>query len=179
MNKARKNIVGGIILLVFVGIAGLSIAQNRTAMPQVPPLTAQLVQAMANYFQWVLDIEFSPSQRQVFSRIMQQYWATNNQEEIAGGLLAGAIYQLIPALNDVQRHQLQQELKDRMLSSLYADAERPDHQWLLQIYRTYHPQAVPPSQNPGSLADDLGNWAGRNQQFNSIMNSPNFFPGLR
>lgn len=179
MNKARKNIVGGMLLLLLVGIAGFSIAQNRAAVPQIPPLTDQLVQAMTNYTQWVLDIEFSPSERQVFSRMMQQYWITNNQEEIAGGLLAGTIYQLIPALNDVQRYQLQQELKSRVLSDLYADSERPDHRWLLQIYHSSHPQAAPPSRSQDGLANDLGNLAGRNQMFNNMMNNTMIFPSLR
>jgi hypothetical protein len=167
------------LFLLLVGIGGLSMGQNRGAVPQAPPLTAELVDSMANYTQWVLSIEFSPSQRQIFSRIMQQYWANNNREEIAGSLIAGSIYQLLPALSDVQRYQLQQELKNRMLSNLYANSDRPDHRWLLQVYHTYHPQTVPPSQNSGSLADDLGNWAGRNQMFNNMMNNTMIFPSLR
>jgi hypothetical protein len=152
---------------------------NQIAIPGNPPLTVGLMHNISGFTQWALDIRFSDAQEQQFNQILQLYWAMNDRDEIAGGILAGVVYQRLPALDGSQRVQLQQQFKSKLLSNLYSDSDRPDHQWLLLIYRAHHPEEGPPAENNNDGINAFKNWADSNRQFNGIMNDRMIFPSLR
>lgn len=117
-------------------------ADGRILASGPPPLTADMVTREARFFEWALDVAFSPAHMQEFERMQVRDWSDTSKRQSALTLLK--TLDKLEGLPADKRNQVQAELNRSLLKQIRSDSQDADSRWMLAIYEAAHSPSTAP-----------------------------------
>jgi hypothetical protein len=142
------GIIGGFILLPAGSYAqqppGAFSGGIRYPIAGRPPLTSDMVQRAAHFFQWLLDAPLTPGQQQQFGGAVAQSWLSGRQDEIQSTLQVIQFNdQIMLSKSASEREIVRQTLQPKYIAQLRAQPNNNLSRWLLGIYDAAHKPVAP------------------------------------
>ncbi len=142
------GILGGFLLL-----PATSHAQQPTNAPGgaihypvagQPPLTFEMAQKATNFFEWVLDIRFTPGQRQEFQNSLVESWLAGRRDDMQSALQIIQFSDQLTVTKSVsEREIVRLQLQPGVVAQLRAQSSSDLARWVLGIYDAAHKPIAP------------------------------------
>jgi hypothetical protein len=126
----------GVLCLAAAGLQ----AQTRVVAPGRPPLTGEMADKVAHFFEWALDMQFTPAQKEQYEGMLANNWSDSAKRKSTLDLL-----QMLDKLATVPpdtRDQAQVVMRRTLLDSLRKESGDPEARWILAIYDAAHSTGV-------------------------------------
>jgi hypothetical protein len=109
-----------------------------------PPLTFDMVQRAANFFQWLLDAPLTPEQQQQFRSAVAQSWLSGRQDEIQSTLQVIQFSdQVMISKSVTEREIVRQTVQPKYIAQMRAQPNNDLSRWVLGIYDAAHKPIAP------------------------------------
>lgn len=148
MNRNSRTL----LLLLATLITGVTMrADNDTRILAAgpPPLTSDMTNRSARFFEWVLDVQFTPSQMAEYERMQIRDWRDSSKRKSTLDLLKNT--EKLDAAAPATRDRIHAELQRSIVEQLRKDTNDADSRWMLAIYDAARPSAAPaPSAPPAA-----------------------------
>jgi hypothetical protein len=121
-------------LVVFGGLTAVW-SQDRVLVPGDPPLTRSLLEKRLNYLEWLLDTQFTASQRTDYQRLFMQAWRTAKpaqRRHMDRYMTADA--ERLEKMGPEERVRQQQATLLRLLPG-YEKSTYPGERWIAKQYQ--------------------------------------------
>lgn len=119
-----------------VGIT-ITFASPRVVAPGNPPLTSEMVTKAASFYEWVLDVRFTPAQQQEYERMLARDWPDEGKRKTALDLLQNV--DKLAAASEDTKQRVHQQVQNSLLESFRKETQDADARWMLAIYNAAHP----------------------------------------
>lgn len=139
-------------------------ANPRVLAPGPPPLTNDMVKKVSGFFEWVLEVQFTPAQAHEYESMLVSNWSDATQRQSTLQLLqtVDKAAAALPAVRD--RAQIQ--VRRSLLASMRATPNDPEARWMLAVYEAAHPASpveaerttLPPGDPSPNQARLVGKW---------------------
>lgn len=116
--------------------------QGRVLTPGNPPLTSEMTDKTAGFFEWALDIQLTPAQREEYEQMMIRDWADPARRKSTVGLIP--MIDKVAASPTETRERLQAALRRELLDGLRKGSQDGEARWMLAIYDAAHTSPVTP-----------------------------------
>jgi hypothetical protein len=115
-----------------------------------PALTQRMVTELTEFLEWVLQITFSPSEREVIKASLLDSWQKNNREEIDGTVQVLDLARSLAQQSTAEREQGRMKLLPDFLTHFRNDKNDAASQMLVKAYDRQHPATVKADTQPGA-----------------------------
>jgi hypothetical protein len=173
-----------IFALTSVALAGLAMqAETRILASGPPPLTSEMGDKVAIFFQWALHVRFTPEQKQEFETFIANDWADAGKRKSTLKLLE--LMNKLAELPEDKRKQAQDTFSQALLEELRKPAVDSESAWLLAVYehartqsgnQTVESAATAPARSSTPDPRLLGKWragsVAMTQYYNSYTGAP-------
>ncbi len=108
--------------------------------PGRTPLTVEMTDKTTSFFEWALDVRFTPEQEKQYRDMVVRYWATPRKRK--------STLEFLPTVDKLwasppeTRERVKETLSQSLLASLRKDQEDEQARWLLAIYDSSHTKAA-------------------------------------
>jgi hypothetical protein len=173
-------------LLALTSVAWASLAlqaETHLLASGPPPLTSEMGDKMAIFYQWALEVRFTPEQKQEFETYIVRDWADAGKRQSTLKLLE-VLNQLV-SLPEDKRQQVQATFHQTLLEELRKSTADAESAWLLAIYEhtrvdsgNQRTEAAAPASARSSAPDPrlLGKWragsVAATQYYNAYTGAP-------
>lgn len=132
----RAFVIGAFCLVS----AGLQ-AQSSVLAPGRPPLTSEMADKVATFFEWALDVRFTPAQRQECEEMLINSWSNPKKRQSTLELLGtmDKVAKVPPGTRD----QVQAAVRRTLLDGLRKESQDAEARWMLSVYDASHSSGVP------------------------------------
>jgi hypothetical protein len=122
-------------------LAGASLQAQPPVLAQGhPPLTSEIRDKVNSFFEWALDVQFTPAQKQEYEAMLVSEWADASKRKST--LQAVEIMDQLATLPPDTREQAQMTIRRTLLDSLRKESQDRESRWMLTIYDAAHPGEV-------------------------------------
>jgi hypothetical protein len=146
-----------------------------------PPLTLRLSERLAEFFEWGLALNFSKSQRAIFTMRLLQTWEKRDQSKIDALVKMRKLYDDLAVAKKEERDDTQRKVQTLLLDAFAGDSSDDLAKFLLSVYASSHPEAAAnpnrspaPASRPGVAArvplELVGEWVARRGSGGSYVN---------
>jgi len=133
------------VLFLFTLAGPFLHAAPRVIAPGNPPLTDDMAGKAAGFFEWLLEVRFTPAQQQEYERRLARDWANPTNRKSTLDLLRNV--DKLGTISEDRRQEVRASVLDAMRKSTDEDSR-----WLFAIYNASHRPATtaapPTSQLP-------------------------------
>lgn len=112
-------------------------AQDHVLEPGRPPLTSDLAVKVAGFFEWTLDLHFTPEQSEEFERRMGRDWIDPAKRKSTLDLIP--MIDKLAASPSETRERGRSEFRRSFLDGLRKTSPDNEARWILTIYDAAHP----------------------------------------
>jgi len=144
-----------IALLALSTLCAGAKAEETVLVPGRPPLTTAMTDKAAKFFEWALDLRFTPEQFEDFRAMTVRDWSTPEKRK--------STLEFLPVIDKLwasppeTRERVKAQFSQALLESLNKNRSDEQARWLLAIYdRSHRENAAHPiarnSNNPGTGA---------------------------
>jgi hypothetical protein len=136
-------------------------AQTRVLAPGRPPLTSEMADKMAIFFEWALDVRFTPAQAQEYEGMLVNDWSDPAKRKSTLELLQ--MMDKVATVPPDTRDQVQAAIRRTLLDNLCHESQDAEARWMLALYDAAHPTGIkvePAAAVSGSALDSrlTGKW---------------------
>jgi len=153
MTARTVQVIPTVFLLLVLCLP--SVAQRQTDIILVsgnPPLTQSMVDHAVAIYEFVLDIELDPGQRDRFQQATIEYWKKDDRKQIAALLESLKLYGKPDELRKIRDSNRQ-----GVIDALRADTGSPDSVVIVEAYDAAHPESKG-SVEGSRIASLVGTW---------------------
>src|SRR3954467_14628738 len=133
---------------------------EHVLVPGRTPLTAELAEKTASFFEWALDVRFTPQQSNEYQQMLVRDWATPQKRKST--VEFQAVIDKLWASPPETRERVKGQFSQALLESLRKERNDEQASWLLAIYEAAHggtAGAQIPASFSGTPAKELtGKW---------------------
>jgi hypothetical protein len=134
--------------------------QEQVLVPGRTPLTAEIAEKTASFFEWALDLRFTPQQRNEYQQMLIHDWATPQKRKSI--VEFQSVIDKLWASPPETRERFKGQFSQALLESLRKERSDEQARWLLAIYEAAHRGATGaqiPTSFSGMAAKELtGKW---------------------
>lgn len=113
----------------------------RVVVPGNPPLTSEMVSKTAGFYEWALDVRFTPAQQDEYERMLAHDWPDGSKRKSTLSLLQNV--DKLAGLPEDRRRQMQGQVQNMLLESFRKEeAQDASVRWMMAIYTAAHPAVV-------------------------------------
>ena len=136
-----------LVLMVLLLGASASLAQGVLA-PGSPPLTLEMSEQTASFFEWLFDLRLSPAQRALITSKLLQSWTSGDQAAIKAVVASTSLFEQLRGEPEEKRRQLREESWRGLLESF---RQQPPGT-LAHLIAGFYAEAHPPAPSDGAKA---------------------------
>lgn len=127
------------VRMMLLGAACLTTlaAQPRVLAPGQPPLTVDMATKAAGFFEWALDVRFTPAQNQVYQGMLIRDWSDPDKRKSTLELLK--MVDKVATVPAETRDRVQAEVRRSLLESLRKETQDLEATWMIGVYDAAHP----------------------------------------
>jgi hypothetical protein len=122
------------VLLAFSSVSAQTSEQDVVLVDGNKQLTQLMVDRLADFFEWSLDVKFSGEERAEFQNQVVENWKNGNDREIQGVLYILEFSRDVEHLDEAKRGQAQILIRERFLKELTRNASNKINALLLNSY---------------------------------------------
>ena len=127
-----------VVLLAFSSVSAQSVAKDEILADGKAPLTQSMFNRVADFFEWTLEVKFSPAERAEFQNRVVENWKKEDAQEIQGVLYVIELSRELEKWDETERREAQFLIKDRFLEELERNESNKINALLLGSYRQKH-----------------------------------------
>src|SRR4051794_20776287 len=142
--------IGVFALGAFFSSRGHAQTDENVLVPGRTPLTAELAEKTASFFEWALDLRFTPQQRNEYQQMLVRDWATPQKRNST--VEFQSVIDKLWASPPETRERVKGQFSQALLESLRKERSDEQARWLLAIYDASHREAAG-TQIPASFSD--------------------------
>ncbi len=131
---------GLVALLALSTVFAHAQTDEAVLVPGHPPLTAGMADKTCSFFEWALDVRFTPEQVEEYWQLMSRNWAAPQKGKSA--------LEFLPTIDKLwasppeTRERVKAQFSEALLQSLRKNQSDEEARWLLAIYDTAHRDAI-------------------------------------
>lgn len=133
-----KAIIFIAVLLAVTSVSAQTFEKNEILAGGDEPLTRSMFNRVADFFEWSLDIKFSPAMRAEFQREIAENWKNGDRREINGVLYILEISRELETWDEAARREAQMLIRENFLKELERNDTDRINALLLAGYRQKH-----------------------------------------
>ena len=126
------------VLLAFSSVSAQVAQKDDVLAGGKEPLTRSMFNRVADFFEWTLEVKFSPAERAEFQNRIVENWKKEDAQEIQGVLYVIELSRELEKWDEGERREAQFLIKDRFLEELERNESNKINALLLGSYRQKH-----------------------------------------
>jgi hypothetical protein len=127
-----------VVLLAFSSVSAQVAQKDEILADGKAPLTQSMFNRVANFFEWTLEVKFSPAERAEFQNRIVENWKKEDAQEIQGVLYVIELSRELEKWDETERREAQFLIKERFLEELERNESNKINALLLGSYRQKH-----------------------------------------
>ena len=127
-----------VVLLAFSSVSAQVAQKDEILADGKAPLTQSMFNRVADFFEWTLEVKFSPAERAEFQNRVVENWKKEDAQEIQGVLYVIELSRELEKWDETDRREAQFLIKDRFLEELERNESNKINALLLGSYRQKH-----------------------------------------
>lgn len=142
MKLKIKSTIATCFIMLLVNVHAQN-AKNDIIYDSSIPLTQGMMEQQANLVQMLLDLKYTPQQKEKHFQLIKDYWIANDFEGMQSIQSNLQFYEQLLQLTEKERKATVQQVRSSLIMSLIEDAEtKVDSRWYLQNYYAEHPPLI-------------------------------------
>lgn len=142
LKATIKSILVGCSTMLLMNVQAQN-ANNEVIYSSPMLLTQSMMEQQANLVQMLLDLKYTPQQKEKHFQLIKKYWMTNDYEGMQAIQSNLQFYEQLLQLSEKERKATVQQVRSSLIMSLIEDAKtKEDSRWYLQNYYDQHPPLI-------------------------------------
>ncbi len=133
LTSFSRTLVLGVFALAQIALQ----AQAEVLVPGNPPLTSDTVHKVTGFFEWALDLHFTPAEAQEQEQMLLADWA--NPAKRKSTLELVQTIDKAAKVSPETRNRVQGEVRRVLLEGMRKQKDDPESRWMLALYERAHP----------------------------------------